>query len=248
MADSLLSLDQVNEQSEREALLNKWKDKTKEEILDAKINSDLFIKTKNAQFDDLKKDYLELREQHQTSAQLKDVLDQLEKQRTQPQNQNDQTPITPRDEAVPSIKPEDISKLIADEIARNKAVDRQTQNFQTVEGKLKETFGENYQASYKQRLDSLGLSQQFADDLARNYPEVFFKTFDIGQARQESFQSPPRTNQRPSSFAPSVQKRDWAYYQELKKTNPHLYLDPKIAVQMHDDAIALGDAFGMPKD
>jgi hypothetical protein len=29
----------------------------------------------------------------------------------------------------------------------------------------------------------------------------------------------------------------------MKKTNPKLYLDPKIAVQMHNDAIELGDAF-----
>jgi hypothetical protein len=43
-------------------------------------------------------------------------------------------------------------------------------------------------------------------------------------------------------------KRTWAYYQELKKTNPKLYLDPKISVQMDKDAIALGDAFGLPND
>jgi hypothetical protein len=43
-------------------------------------------------------------------------------------------------------------------------------------------------------------------------------------------------------------QRTWAYYQELKKTNPKLYLDPKIAAQMDKDAIALGDAFGMPNE
>jgi len=244
MADSLLSLDQVNEDNERESLLNKWKDKTKEEILEAKINSDLFIKTKNAQFDDLKKDYLSLRDEHQTSVQLKDVLDRLERERANPPTQSD-PPITPRAEVIPSIKPEDIGKLVADEIARNRLLDNQSQNFRKVEGKLKETFGENYQPSYKQRLDTLGLSQEFADDLARNHPEVFFKTFDLDKGRTGDFQNLPRTNQRPS-FTPSAVRRDWNYYQELKKTNPRMYLDPKISVQMHDDAIALGKDFGMP--
>jgi len=27
-----------------------------------------------------------------------------------------------------------------------------------------------------------------------------------------------------------------------------MYLDPKITLQMHDDAIALGNDFGMPED
>jgi len=34
----------------------------------------------------------------------------------------------------------------------------------------------------------------------------------------------------------------------MKKSDPRMYLDPKIAVQMHDDAIALGADFGMPED
>lgn len=38
-------------------------------------------------------------------------------------------------------------------------------------------------------------------------------------------------------------KRTWDHYAELKKTNPKLYLDPKISKQMHDDALALGEGF-----
>jgi len=68
------------------------------------------------------------------------------------------------------------------------------------------------------------------------------------QQQQESFRAPPRSNVRPSSFSPKTPVRDWNYYQELKKKDPKVYLDPKIAVQMHEDAIALGDRFGMPED
>lgn len=39
------------------------------------------------------------------------------------------------------------------------------------------------------------------------------------------------------------QKRTMSYYQNLKKENPTLYLDPVMNTQMHKDALVLGEAF-----
>lgn len=247
MADSLLSLDQSVNDADREAIITKWKDKPQDELLNAKAESDLYIKTLTSRLDDLKADYLKLREEHQTSAQLKDLVDRLEKERS-----GIQTTQTihekPTDTTVPSIKPEDISKLISEEINRNRTIEKQTENFATVQRKLREQFGDNYHSAYKQRLDTLGLTQEFADDLARNHPAVFFKTFELDSSRSDTFHTPPKTQQRPSTFAPKAQRRDWNYYQELKKNDPRLYLDPKIAVQMHNDMMELGSDFGLPED
>lgn len=250
MADSLLSADQLNnDATAREEIINKWKDKPQTELLEAKAESDLYIKTLTARLDDLKNDYLQLRDQHQTSTQLKDIIERLEKDRGSATS-NDTTHDTNRDTGVlPGPKPEDIQALVAQEVNKNRLIEKQASNFNLIESKLREQFGENYSAAYKQRLDTLGLTQEFADDLARNHPQVFIKTFELDQSsRQDSYQSPPRSTQRPASFAPKATVRDWNYYQNLKKENPRLYLDPKIAVQMHEDAIALGDAFGMPED
>jgi hypothetical protein len=66
----------------------------------------------------------------------------------------------------------------------------------------------------------------------------------------------------PFSHSPRIQKqlqkllkeeeaqkeRTWSYYQEIKKTDKDKYLSPKIQRQMENDAIDLGDAFGMPDD
>jgi len=250
MADSLLdetTLPPDNEMAEMESIIAKWKDKPQDELLTAKARSDLYIKTMTARFDDLKKDYLQLREQHQTSAQLKDLIDRLEKERGTP-GSNDDTQNTNRDTVPPSIKPEDIENLVNQKMTEAELRRKQLTNFTVVEAKLKEQFGENYQPAYKQRLDTLGLTKEFADDLARNHPTVFMKTFELDQARQVDTFAPPRTQQRSSAFAPRAQVRDWKYYQELKKNDPRMYLDPKIAIQMHEDAIALGDAFGMPSE
>lgn len=244
MADSLTDpVDQTD--NEREALLTKWKDKSKEEILAAKIESDLFIKTQNARFDDIRGDYLRLREEHQASAQLKDLIDQLKTVKP-----NEAAPPVPQDSAIPpALKPEDIEALLEQKLSLREKVTKQQENFNLVKAKLKEQFGDNANTLLKQRMDTLGLNQEFVDDLAKTHPTVFFKTFGLDEApRQEGYTPPPRSNQRTDRFAPVVPKRDWNYYQELKKNDPRMYLDPKIAIQMHNDAIELGDAFNMPKD
>lgn len=242
MADSLLTEDLGN--NERETLLAKWKEKTPEEVLAAKVDSDLFIKTLTTRMDDLKKDYLTLREESQAKASLQELIDRMENRKEPEQNLN-----TNQGEVQPSFKPEDIESLVAKKISENETQKKHNDNFNKVKAKLAEQFGDNYGTVYKQRLDTLGLTQEFADDLARKHPTVFMKTFGLDEPVQNNtFQTPPRSNQRQASFAPVTQKRDWNYYQELKKADPRIYLDPKIAIQMHDDAIALGDAFGMPQD
>ncbi len=250
MADSLLQ-DQDNNNNndeDRATLAAKWTDKSKEDVIAAKVESDLYIKSQLARFDDLKKDYLALREETQAKDQLKDLIDRLEKPKDNNVDTSSQHQSERQDQ--PSFKPEDIEKLISEKMTQREQENKHSQNFNMVKAKLKEQFGENFGTTLKQRMDTLGLSQEFADDLARKHPNVFLKTFgvDEAQSRQDNSVAPPRSQQRQTSFAPNSPKRDWNYYQELKKTNPYLYLDPKIAVQMHDDAIALGKDFGMPED
>lgn len=246
MADSLLDGDPIiTETAERDAIIAKWKDKPREELEAAKAESDLYIKTLTARLDDLKKDYLDIREQHQASTQLKELIDRLEKA---PKPGQEDSRDTQREEVPPALKPEDIETLVSHKFSEHQRALKQQENFVSVQAKLREQLGENYQEVYKQRLDNLGLTKEFADDLAKNYPTAFMNTFGLNQTKSNFDVNLPRSSVRPSSFAPKTQKRDWAYYQELKKTNPRLYLDPKIAIQMHDDAIALGDEFGLPSN
>jgi hypothetical protein len=240
MADSLLPEDQLQPLT-KEAIIAKWKDKPREELENAKAESDLYIQSQNARFDDLRKTHLELLEQQKTGAQLKDLLDRLDK----PIQQQDELPVQQNQ---PGIKPEDIDAKLAQMFNQHQLQIKQQDNFSAMQAKLKQNYGEDYASAYKQRLDTLGLTREFADDLAKSHPTVFIKTFGLDEQRQATPQNLPRNQARPSSFAPQTPKRDWNYYMELKKSNPRMYLDPKIAVQMHDDAIALGDAFGMPED
>jgi hypothetical protein len=243
MADSLL--DGTKPSVTKEDIIAKWKDKPQEELLAAKAESDLYIETLKARFDDLSKDYLDAKDQLKTGAQLKELLDRLDNPNKNTDNNSNDTDLG---QVQPGMKPEDIQKLVDERYSAHQRALKQNENLSAMQAKLRETLGPEYQDAYKQRLDTLGLTPEFADDLAKNHPTVFIKTFGLDATSPQTQSVLPRNTQRPTTFAPQTPKRDWNYYQELKKTNPRLYLDPKIAVQMHNDAIELGDAFGMPEN
>lgn len=242
MADSLFDGNQPS--ITREEIIAKWKDKPREDLENAKAESDLYIKTLEARLDDISKDLLAKDDQVKTGAQIQALLDRLDKRDTEvnlPVN-------TDLGNNQPGIKPEDIERLVQEKMTAHQRQLKQNENFQSMQAKLRESFGDNYQATYKQRLDTAGLTPEFADTLARDHPIVFMKTLGLDQQQQVQNTSLPRSSVRQTSFAPQTNKRDWNFYQEMKKTNPRMYLDPKIAVQMHEDAMALGSAFGMPED
>jgi len=242
MADSLLD-EQTPSKLTKEDVINKWKDKPQEELLNAKAEADLYVETLKARFDDLSKDYLAIKEQQKTGEQLQALLDRLDKGQLDPSPDD-----TQKDQVQPGMKPEDIERIVNDRLTAHQRSQIQNENLSQMQAKLRETYGDNYQESYKQRLGTLGLTPEFADDLAKNHPTVFIKTFGLEQQAPQSSPQLPRNTQRPTTFAPVAKRRDWNYYQEMKKNNPRMYLDPKIAVQMHDDAMALGRDFGMPED
>lgn len=229
----LFEAPETNEASLRSELEAKWKDKPLEEVLKAKVDSDLYIKTLERQKDELRTDYLKQREELLAKAKFEDLLTKLQDEK----NNSGTPPIVKEEE---SREPIDIDKKIREALAENRLLERQTNNATMVQNKLKERFGNSYQDV----LRDTGLSTKQINEIAAESPEAIYRLVGMDSTSKESFQTPPRSSQRNDSFAPKGQpKRDWNYYQELKKTNPKLYLDPKLSVQMHNDAIEQGDTF-----
>lgn len=237
MADSLF---ETNEDTNiaRDEIANKWKDKPLEEVLKAKVDSDLYIKTLERQKDELRNDYLKLREESSAQAKLQELLDRLEKT-------SSPTQVTPTivSEEKP-YNPKDVETLVSNTILKQKAEDRMNENFNTVRNKLKEHFGDNFQSALQESMTMLGLTGDELNEMARTRPNVLIKALGLDQPLQrEQFQSPPRSGTRNDTFAPKNEKRTWMYYQNMKKSNPTLYYNKKTQFQMHQDAGALGAAF-----
>lgn len=237
MTDLFTEAPETTEASQREELLNKWKDKPVEELLKAKVDADLFINTLTKRQDDLSKDYLAMKTQLDATASLQELRDQIVSKATS----NSESPNANEGNESQKTAPVDLEGEFKKLYEKTRIVEKQLDNVNAVQAKLKDRFGNSYQ----QVLRDTGLSDTRIREIAAESPEAIYRLVGLDNRERESFQAPPRSAER-SSFTPRGQpKRDWNYYQELKKTNPKLYLDPKIAVQMHNDAIALGDDFGI---
>jgi hypothetical protein len=248
MADNLL--DQTNDNQPEQIDPNKdyltelvgegKKFKSPQELARGKYEADQYVRTLERQKDELRSDYLKLKDEQAARAKLEDLIDQWSNKQ---QSSSDNTQANEQQTTKPVIDSKEIESLVSSKIQEHELTKKQQENFAQVRTKLKERFGSNYQEVLKQQIDNLGLNEDFINDLARRYPAVLYKTLGLDQEQRESFQSPPRSNQRSDNFAPSTTKRTWSYYQKIKKENPKLYYDPKTTVQMHNDAIALGKEF-----
>ncbi len=228
---------------EQELVGDGKKFKSTKDLARGKYEADLYVNTLTRQLDELRGDYLKLREDHNARAKLEELIGQLETKSQQ--HSNSEQPKANEVKDKPGVDPDQIASLVSNKIQEYELTKKQTENFNKVKDKLREQFGDNYQASLKQQIEDLGLTEEDVNALARKSPNAFFKTLGIEQASaKETFQNPMRSSQIPEAFKPkSSQKRTWSYYQDLKKTQPNLYLDKKTNVQMHNDAIEMGDAF-----
>src|SRR6266576_3904245 len=149
MADSLTE-DTVDHTADRDALTAKWKEKTPEEVLEAKVESDIYIKTLTARMDDIRKDYLALREESTAKASLQELI---ARQEALLKGDTGTTQDTNRDNVnQPSLKPEDIETLLEQKLTAREKTNKQTENFNFIKGKLREHFGDNANTALKQRM------------------------------------------------------------------------------------------------
>lgn len=239
MTDLFTAAPDLGGNAEREEILAKWKDKPAEELLKAKVESDLYIKTLERQKDELRSDYLKQREELLAKAKFEELIDRYEKA---PKNDL-QVANTPANEESQKYDPKEIENLVLNKIQETKLLEKQTQNFNQVQDKLKERYGNSYLTVLREQQNNLGLSDSDVNELAQKSPEAFFRVMGLNQEPQQNFQTPPRSQQRNDNFAPRQEKRTWSWYQELKKRDYKAWSDPKTQLQMHKDSAQLGKDF-----
>lgn len=209
------------------------RDEALEEIAKGKYHADRMIELKNRQYDSLYSAYNEKVEQDKTRASLESLLAQrdgdLASRQPQPSKEDNQ----PR-------QPEDIRNLVTEEVIKLRRQDQEQANFDLVRTKLTEQFGDNYAPAVRKRITDLGLTPERFNQWAREAPQAVLNALGAPTPR-ESFQAPPSSS---NSFKPVTQKGNpWSHYQEMRKTDPKLYHDPKTINQMVQDMNNLGDAF-----
>jgi hypothetical protein len=215
--------------------------KTPEDLAKGKFEADQYIKILERTRDEMRDDYLKLREDYQSRAKLEELIDQMKNQ----QQSSSDTTHTANDDKKPVFDPKEIESLVSSKIQEHESTRRQAENYNLIKSKLQERYGESYKEVLKTQIEALDITENELNDMARQKPKFLMKTLGLDTpVSKESFQSPISSNQRTDNFSPSAsKKRTWSYYQNLKRDNPKLYQDPKTQVQMQKDYIELGDAF-----
>lgn len=221
----------------RDQLTSKWKEKfptADPELIKVKVDADLYVKTLEAQKDELRMDYMRSQEEIQKSKALEELIDRL--------NNKEAPVVTPKTENTPSTDI-DFNKLFEEKYEQKKRTEVETSNFNQVQNKLKERFGNTAGDVLAEQASTLGLTKEDVNALAKKSPEAFFRMMGLENQGQDLFMAPPRSDVRNNNYSPKTVKRTWSYYQELKKNSPNDYWSPKTQLQMHKDSETLGSAF-----
>lgn len=241
MTDNLLETNNNDEVNIDELLKTdtKYKGMSQDDLIKKALHADATIDLFKRRQDELRDDYLKLRQEHMTGATLDEIVDKLAQRQQQLASSDD----TQANEVkVPTL--EELEAKIEQKMEERERSRTAAQNFQTVQAKLKERFGDNASKILKEQADKLGFTTDDVNNLAKKSPDAFFRTFGVNETKPDSFQAPPRSDVRSDNFKPTNQNnRTWSYYQDLKAKNPTAYYDAKTHNQMVEDYARLGKDF-----
>lgn len=216
--------------------------KDPEALAKGKAAADLYVKFLESERDVMRSSMKEIQETKAASATLAEMIEKVRTAQQIPASSD--LPKAKDGEIIPqSMTAEQVAALVAAEVQKTKAIDQAANNANSVYEKLRERFGPNYQTALKDQAQSLGLSTEFVNDLARNHPQLFFRTLGLEEQDKDPFQAPPRNQSRPNSFAPKAKARSWQYWDEMFKKNKDAYFDPKNSLLRYNDMLAQGESF-----
>ena len=202
----------------------------------SKLESDNYIKQLETQL-------TELRTELSKEEAAKKLLAELESRRQAP-NANSlpkQGETNPSD-TKPELSEDVIQRLVEETLSKRETTQTAKQNAKMVQDELVQKYGTEAKTHVEKKAQELGMSFDRLSALAAEAPTAFMSL--IGEPKPEY--KPPVSgtiNTAAGNFNNPTEK-NWAYYQNLRKTNKQLYFDPKTQQQMMQDKMRLGDRFG----
>ena len=212
--------------------------KTPDEIVKAKVHADKHITT-------LESELAELRTELAARVSVEEMLEKIQTPApVQQQQPTREMPTTPRQEPGSSEEPKvDLQSEVQKLLKQEKEKDRRDANIKAAREGLKERFGADYNAKVKQIASDLEVSEDYLTSVAASSPNGFLKLIDSVAPKDDNRPTTPPNPQYNPTRVPSIDKKNAAYYRELKKSDPTAYFSKKTQKEMHDQALKMGPAF-----
>jgi len=204
--------------------------KTPDEIAKAKLHADTHI-------DRLEKENAELRAYTQQAKKLEDLIAKLE---ANPGASKEEQPVTPeRPVSQATLTEADVLTMVDKHVTEKETKRTKLQNVEEAKKQLRQVYGDKYAEVLKSRSSELGITIERMTALAEESPSALLKLV-VNEGSGERLTSPPRSSLRTDS---NVTKRNYAYYQNMRKTEPSKYFSKEATWQRMKDAVEQGDAF-----
>lgn len=215
-------------------LIEKYKDN--EGIVKAVEHKDRFI-------EQMKREQSQLRSDLETRIKYEEFLDRmnsLQSGTAKGAPSPDDTTSNDKTQTPPAVTPQDIERMLEQRDAKK----RQESNLDFVQRKLTETLGPNYGSKLKQQAANLDMSEETLTAIAAQNPKAFLKLVSAEDRTEQSFTPPPRSMFNSDSFKPSTSNtKNFSYYEDIRKTKPTEYWQPRIQNEMMKALEEKGDAF-----
>lgn len=200
----------------------------------AKVHADLHISR-------LEKELAEARTTMTAQTKLEDLVKQL--QQVKPPTTLENTSTEERGITESDV---DIEKTVEQIVSRREAQNQAQSNLQKVRQALREALGTNYSQHLASESERLGMSTDEMNALAMRSPAAFLRLVGVDQGRvQSGTPSVPNTRINAEAFRPINPGSDktLSHYKKLRQEGKINWNDDKALVEMHNNAIRLGDKF-----
>lgn len=142
------------------------------------------------------------------------------------------------------VSVEQIQSLVRDSVNQTLTEKQQESNLVYAVTEAHKALGPNFQRLLKDRAKELGESEADLTMLARTKPKVFLELMVPKASDTPHIPSLPRSSVDSGKGTPSGSEvRNMSYYKKLKQTDPARYKSQATEIQMHKDAMTLGEKF-----
>ena len=216
--------------------------KTPQALARAKVESDLHIKRLEAEM-------AEMRVQVGTQLTMQEFLDKVEAAKKaggsqpppiEPGNQSGADGNGSGNQKTEGLSKDDVLGILN----QQKEADTQARNADAVRQALEASWGPDYQKVLRGKLQELGVSEKFLNDMAKTQPLAFIKLVGA-EAKKPSDRSvfTPVGSVVNSAVTPGNTEKNEKYYTDLRQTNPKEYFTERVQMERWKQAKKLGDAF-----
>lgn len=150
-----------------------------------------------------------------------------------------------RETQTPSNTPtrDDLLKEVLSVLEERKAKENQELNLSTVKNALITQYGAQYPQALNKLSVELGLSQTEIDNMAKTSPKAFLKLVGVELKDPVRNPVPSSSSIRTPNNENLSGERGMKYYENLRKTNPRLWDNPKTQNEITNQALKLGQKF-----